>query len=120
MPATSLDGQYNMHIRIMKRELTTVSVTKGMGIAPCGGRAGVALCVGGYGGRVVNVLNPFRVALLRAFERRARSAVCDILVMGGSQVKAASHVKMVNQEAVRAWASTEEASMQELGHSLSP
>lgn len=58
---------------------TTVSVTKGMGIAAVGGRGGVALCWGGKGWRVELRRVAVRVACREMCDRVARSTD---LVMG--------------------------------------
>ena len=59
---------------------TTVSVTKGIGIAPCGGRSGVALCVGGKGGIVEKDLALLLRPVRQAVEPAIRVATRDIVV----------------------------------------
>lgn len=63
---------------------TTVSVTKGIGIAALGGIAGVALCEGGYCGIVENGLATLKAFLLKSLELRMRGIMRDM--MGSSLV----------------------------------
>ena len=67
--------------RCEEKELTIVSVTKGIGIAPVGGRAGVALLVGGNGGIDEKARSPLMELVGDLGARRTRRGNrCDIVV----------------------------------------